>query len=211
MKLQKLNLGLVLGILLAGLAQAQTVYRIVGPDGKVTFSDKPPFSPEQGKISSTGIGAGGSSTGNALPFELRQIASKFPVTLYTSNECQPCAAGRNMLTGRGIPFNERTANTPEDLASLQRISGGDSALPLLTVGGQKIRGFSENEWVQYLDLAGYPKTSTLPSTYKNPMATPLVAVQSPEAAKPKVAPATEAATPATPPAVTPDNPTGIKF
>jgi glutaredoxin len=200
-----------LGILLMGVAHAQTVYRIVGPDGKITFSDKPPFSPEQGKVAGTGVGAGGSSTGNSLPFELRQIAAKFPVTLYTSAECQPCVAGRSMLTGRGVPFTERTVNTPDDVTSLQRISGGDTALPLLTVGGQKIRGFSDSEWAQYLDLAGYPKASTLSSTYKNPMATPLVAVQAPEAAKPKVEPPTVAPTPAPAPAVTPDNPAGIKF
>ena len=30
------------GSVLAPLAQAQQVYRIVGPDGKVTFSDQPP-------------------------------------------------------------------------------------------------------------------------------------------------------------------------
>ena len=30
-------------------AQAQTVYRIVGADGKVTFSDKPPATPTRAK------------------------------------------------------------------------------------------------------------------------------------------------------------------
>ncbi len=211
MTLQKLRLALAVGILLTGVAQAQTVYRIVGPDGKITFSDKPPISPEQGKIAGTGVGAGGSSTGNTLPYELRQVASKFPVTLYTSTDCQPCGAGRAMLSSRGIPFNERTVNTPEDVASLQRISGGDTALPLLTIGGQKIRGFSESEWVQYLDLAGYPKTSALPSSYKNPMATPLVALQVPAAAKPKVDTPVETPTPAPVSGPTPDNPAGIKF
>ena len=38
-------------------AQAQTVYRIVGADGKVTFSDKPPASSDQGKVVGTGVGA----------------------------------------------------------------------------------------------------------------------------------------------------------
>lgn len=211
MKPYKLNIFFWLCASLACIAQAQTVYRIVGPDGKVTFSDKPPLSPEQGKISSTGVGASGSNTGNTLPFELRQVASKFPVSLYTSTDCQPCAAGRTMLTGRGIPFNERTVNTPEDMASLQRISGGESALPLLTVGGQKIRGFSDGEWSQYLDLAGYPKSSVLPSTYKNPIPTPLVAVQAPAAPKPKADTPAEAPAPAVAPGPTPENPAGIKF
>ena len=33
---------LMAGCLLSPLSQAQQIYRSVGPDGKVTFSDKPP-------------------------------------------------------------------------------------------------------------------------------------------------------------------------
>jgi glutaredoxin len=193
-----------------GSSQAQTIYRIVGADGKVTFSDKPPVSAEQGKVASTGVGAGGGTSGSALPFELRQVANKFPVTLYTSAECAPCATGRNLLSGRGVPFNERTVNTAEDTASLQRISG-ETSLPLLTVGGQKIRGFSDAEWTQYLDAAGYPKTSALPPGYRNVPASPLVSVQAPAAAKPKPEAQPEP-TPAPPPqGPTPSNPAGITF
>jgi hypothetical protein len=213
MSAQKLKYSLFAAVAWAmvAAASAQTVYRIVGADGKITFSDKPPITPEQGKVASTGIGANGSSTGNSLPFELRQIASRFPVTLYSSADCQPCATGRTFLSGRGIPFNERTVTTADDNAALHRISGGDSALPLLSIGAQKLRGFSDSEWGQYLDLAGYPKSSTLPNGYKNPAATPLVAVQAPAVAKPKPEPVVE---PTTPPPVTgptPSNPTGIKF
>ena len=190
-------------------AQAQTIYRIVGVDGKVTFSDKPPVSAEQGKIAGTGVGATGGVSGSALPFELRQIANKFPVTLYTSPDCGPCGSGRSLLTGRGVPFSERTVITPEDAASLQRISG-DMSLPLLMVGGQKIRGFSDSEWTQYLDAAGYPKTSVLPAGFRNAPPAPLVTVQAPAAAKPKETPAEQAPSPPAP-GPTPSNPAGITF
>jgi glutaredoxin len=191
-------------------AQAQTIYRIVGADGKVTFSDKPPVSAEQGKIAGTGVGATGGVSGSALPYELRQIANKFPVTLYTAPDCGPCGSGRALLTGRGVPFSERTVITPEDSASLQRISG-DLSLPLLMVGGQKIRGFSDSEWTQYLDAAGYPKTSVLPAGFRNVPATPLVAIQAPAAAKPKAEAPAEPATVAPISGPTPSNPAGITF
>jgi glutaredoxin len=193
-----------------GTLQAQTIYRIVGADGKVTFSDKPPVSAEQGKVAGTGVGAGGGTSGSTLPFELRQVAGKFPVTLYTSTECAPCASGRNLLTSRGIPFNERTVNSAEDTASLQRISG-ETSLPLLTVGGQKIRGFSDAEWTQYLDAAGYPKTSALPSGYRNAPASPLVSVQAPAVAKPKAEAQPDPAPAPLPQGPTPSNPAGITF
>lgn len=195
-----------------GVAQAQAVYRIVGPDGKVTFSDKPPVNAQQGKVAATGAGAAAAAnTGVGLPFELRQIVTKFPVVLYTGSQCAPCDSGRSALTSRGVPFGERTIATNEDRASLQRLTG-DVSLPVLTVGGQRIKGFSDMEWTQYLDAAGYPKTSALPATYKNAPSTPLVAVQ---AVAPAAKPADKTSAPAEPayqpPTTTPSNPAGITF
>ena len=194
-------------------AQAQ-VYRIVGPDGKVTFSDKPPANAQQGKVATTGTGAAAAASSNgSLPFELRQIVTKYPVVLYSAAQCAPCDAGRALLTSRGVPFTERTIITNEDRAALQR-QMGDTSLPYLTVGGQRIRGLSESEWTQYLDAAGYPKTSALPAAYKNAAPTPLVPLptDSPvaKAADKPAAAATEPAAP-TPPPVNPANPAGIKF
>jgi glutaredoxin len=195
-------------LIAATCAQAQTVYRIVGPDGKVTFSDKPPVTAEQGKVATTGVGAAAAASGGSLPFELRQVAAKYPVTLYTAPDCGPCGSGRAMLSSRGIPFAERTVITNEDIASLQRLSG-ENSLPFLTIGGQRIKGYSDMEWTQYLDAAGYPKTSLLPSGYRAPPATPLVAVQKP-AAKAEEKPETRPE-PVAPSAPGPSNPAGIQF
>ena len=108
---------------LAGVgAHAQAVYRIVGPDGKVTFSDRAPDTaakPAQSTTSGTG------ATGAALPYELQQVATRFPVTLYTGTDCTPCNNARNLLVERGIPFTERTITTNEDIDALQRLSGGN--------------------------------------------------------------------------------------
>ncbi|MFZ4480067.1 MAG: glutaredoxin family protein [Rhodoferax sp.] len=191
----------------AAAAQAQTIYRIVGSDGRITFSDKPPSSAE----SATVLVPGGKSVpvGAALlPPELRQAAGKYPVTLYTAGNCAPCNSGRELLSGRGIPFSEKTINTADDSEALQRISGGIS-LPFLTIGSQQIKGYSESEWTQFLDAAGYPKTSVLPTGYRAPPATPLVVLQT---AAPAVKPeeAQPARTPAEPGQV-PNNPAGIRF
>ncbi len=199
--------------LLGQASMAQPVYKIVGPDGKVTFSDKPPASADKGKVAAPGslASGGGAAGGSELPYELRQVASKYPVTLYTSTPCGPCDTGRALLKSRGIPFNERTISTPEDQAALERLAG-DSSLPFTTIGGQKLRGFSDVEWTQYLDAAGYPGTSTLPKNYRFATPTPLVAVQKPAAA-PKEAPKPESqpVVPAAPSAPAPSNPAGITF
>jgi glutaredoxin len=187
------------------------VYRIVGPDGRVTFSDRPPPDGKATPAKSLALPAGEATPSAALPLEVRNASSRFPVVLYTGANCAPCVSARNLLVQRGVPFTERTVSTENDIAALQRLSGAAS-LPFATIGSQHIRGFSDVEWAEYLDAAGYPKVSQLPPSYRNPAPTPLVAVQT----EVRPAPATEAPPPARaevpqPPAETPSNPAGIRF
>lgn len=207
------------GALLATATQAQQVHRIVGPDGKVTFSDR---APEDKKAQSTVLStaSGGAASNPALPSELRQIASRFPVTLYTGESCSPCQQARQLLVQRGVPFTERSVNTNDDLDALRRLSG-ESALPFGTIGRQQLKGFSDAEWTQYLDAAGYPAQSRLPRGYTQPAATPLAPTKAPAASAPD-APQEAASAPtgrlrrqAPPPpppgGPTPSNPADIRF
>lgn len=203
-------------------AMAQNVYRIVGPDGKVSFSDRPPAEPNAtAQPARVGTPAAPTPSGlAALPFELRQVATRYPVTLYTGADCAPCASARNLLTARGVPFTERTVTSNEDIAALQRLSGSTS-LPFGTIGSQQLVGFSDTEWTQYLNAAGYPRQSQLPPNYKAPPPAPLVAVAPAPAAAPAAASAAPA--PAADPSrrerpvapvsngPTPNNPAGIRF
>lgn len=194
---------------------AQGVYRIVGPDGKVSFSDQPPPASTQARpVGSTTTAGAPAGAGSQLPFELRQISGRYPVTLYTSRDCAPCNSGRNLLNARGIPYSERTVETPQDGEALKRLSG-ETSLPFLTIGTQRIKGYSDSEWTQFLDAAGYPKQSTLPSSYRRPAAIPLVAAQTENPATRPATAGTSAITPAAPAEVPvtppPQNPAGIRF
>ena len=209
---------LLTGSLAAPLLQAQQVYRIVGSDGKVTFSDRPPPASVSGAMVSKGhAGAsGGAAVAAGLPFELRQVALKYPVVLYTGENCAPCGAGRSVLTSRGVPFSEKTVSTAADSEALQRLSG-EASLPFLTIGGQQLKGFSNAEWTQFLNAAGYPKSSALPASYRPASAAPLVAVAAPLAAV-NAAEGKEGGAVRNPPAARPvqppaniGNPAGIKF
>jgi len=200
-------------------ANAQQIYKIVGPDGRVTFTDQPPNDPaaKAAPAKVVPLSRDGTTPVASLPFELRQAASRYPVTLYTSPGCQTCAQGRQYLVSRGIPFTEKTVASKEDGEALMRLAG-TQAVPLLTIGSQQLKGWSDTEWAQFLDAAGYPKTSLLPASYLPPPATPLVALdQLPAAAAaPEGAPAatatrrgpSAATEPASPP---PANPAGITF
>ncbi len=171
MSKQALASASILLALLALGAPAHALYKVVGPDGKITYTDVQPSPGKTGKVTPIGSNTA-AATEVSLPLELRQPAARYPVTLYVTNACEPCNAGRQFLRQRGVPFNERNITTVEDVDALQRLTGGREA-PALTIGAQTVRGLSQEIWSSYLDAAGYPRESRLPSTYQYPVAAPL--------------------------------------
>ncbi|MDB6002091.1 MAG: glutaredoxin-like protein [Rhizobacter sp.] len=166
-----LSLAAVAAVLLTALP-AQALYKVIGPDGKVTYTDRPPVGIESKVLP---LNSNGNVDGNVvLPTELRQAAQRYPVTLYVTSDCAPCDAGRDLLRRRGIPFAERTVSSNEDSEALQKLTGAAEA-PAITIGAQVVRGLTEQLWTSYLDAAGYPKQSALPYNYQYGPATPLVA------------------------------------
>lgn len=207
------------GLLLSAAVQAQGVYRIVGPDGRVTFSDRPQPGSAQPKAEAAQANSSTANTSNTsnaqLPYALRQAADRYPVTLYSSKDCEPCEEARNYLRGRGIPFSERTVETAADVTALKKLSSQDG-LPFATIGSQHLKGFASDNWAQYLNAAGYPAQSALPASYRAPAARPLTTPAPAEAAKPAQPERAERAAPAAPatPAPgtpTPNNPAGLRF
>jgi glutaredoxin len=186
---------LLFGLLSAAHAQ----YKVVGPDGKVTYTDQPPAA-AAARVQSLPAGGSGSSN-QGLPLELRRVADRYPVTLYAAKGCAPCDTGRQLLISRGIPFTEKRVDTPADInAFIAANSVG--TIPTLTIGQQRLKGLVTTEWQSYLDAAGYPKTSALPASYRNPDPSPLVspsAAPAPAASPQPAAPEPERSAPANPP------------
>ena len=201
-----LTLALVL-FALPGQAQC----KVIGADGKVTYTDREP-SASEGKVVPLGNKAITAQPAAAaepdLPFELRQASTKYPVTLYvTSTACEPCSSGRQLLKQRGIPFSEKLVVTSEDSEALERLSGAREA-PTLSIGSQILRGYAAETWAAYLDAAGYPRESRLPSTYQYRAAAPVVDRR--QQATARAEPRAEARVQPTAPAPTPAS-GGIRF
>jgi glutaredoxin len=146
-------------------------YKVVHPDGSVTYTDRPPTD-GAARVTTMGRNAVPSGPDNGLPMELRQVAQRYPVTLYAAADCPPCDNGRRYLQQRGIPYAERRIASEEDALALERIVGGRT-VPALAIGAQQLRGYSETDWTSYLDAAGYPRESKLPRNWPPVAATPL--------------------------------------
>ena len=202
-----------IGLLVVAATTHAQVYRSVGPDGQVTFSDTPPAAQGTQAPKATSSRSAAPSGNAALPYELRQSAQRYPVTLYTTTACDACTSGRQLLTARGVPFTEKTVSSNADIAALQKLTGADS-LPALTIGAQQLKGFSDAQWSQYLDAAGYPKQSQLPATWRAPAPTALTSDRpAPSAASASVPNAAASAPPepSVSPPLSPTNPNGIRF
>ena len=157
---------LPLALALCGGAAHAQLYKWVGPDGKVNYSDVPP-PPTAAKVENKPVAAARNSS-VPLPYELAQAARRHPVTLYTMTNCIPCDDGRKLLSERGIPFAEKTVESNKDIAAVRKV-GSDGNLPLMTVGTTIQRGFEANAWNATLNAAGYPATNQLPKNWRNPL------------------------------------------
>ena len=163
---------LAIGALAASSLACAAQYKVVGADGKVTYTDRPPLAAGDRISSLRGLPPSAASGIAALPLDVRQAAQRYPVTLYVTANCAPCDSARQFLRQRGIPHTEKSVVTGEDGEALLRLTGGRDA-PSVSIGAQVVRGLSTDTWASYLDAAGYPKESKLPASYQFPPATPL--------------------------------------
>ena len=196
-------------LLLGGVAvgaMAQT-YKVVGPDGKVTFTDKPPTASQ---IKAPTNGAAATAPGVAgVPFETRQAMGKYPVTIYTTKNCSACDNARQALRQRGVPFSEYTINDDFDL-SAYRSRFNATTFPSISVGSKNMVGYNPSDMSGYLDAAGYP-TQTRLTGYSWPAATSLVPAGSKQAGAAADADEPAAAASAPAPLLPPPSKSGIQF
>lgn len=155
------------------------LYKWVGADGKVTYSDVPPPK-TAAKVEKKAVNIGGADAG--LPYEIANAARGNPVTLYSASQCGPCDAARQLLLDRGVPFSEKTVNGYEEQTKFRKLTGGLD-FPYLQVGANNRKGFESDSWNAALTQAGYPESNMLPRGYQNRPAEPIIA------AKPKTEPA----------------------
>ncbi|HEX5358189.1 MAG TPA: glutaredoxin family protein [Aquabacterium sp.] len=180
----------VLSLLLAVMAcqmatPAWALYKVVGPDGRITYTDRAPSDKPAQSLKANGATA---ST-EGLPYELQRVVARYPVSLFTGPKCAACDAARQMLKERGVPFVEKTVSTSDDARAYLKQEGTDQ-LPSARIGQKQLLGYNQAEWTSYVDAAGYPAKSALPLNYRQPEATPMAPI-APASSKAASAPATK--------------------
>ena len=169
------------------LSGAQSLYKWVDAQGKVSYSDQPPPPTVTVKDLSSTLNTLGAGQAQAEPLSLesQRLVANSPVVIYTTTGCKLCDQGRDLLRKKGVPFTEKTVTTSEDLKALGA-QFNSQTLPVLAVGKTNINGFGTSQWNEALNQAGYSAAPAAPKTYLNGAVSPLT----PATAKP--ASATEA-------------------
>ena len=155
--------GVMIAAALAALP-AHALYKVVAPDGKVTYTDRLPDT-AGAKVTPLNAAGGTPAQGTALPPELQRPVAQYPVTLFVTVDCIPCSNARALLRQRGIPHTEKIVQSGADADTLQRLTGTRD-VPTLMIGVQAVPGFAPDEWNGYLNAAGYPQQSKLPPGYE---------------------------------------------
>jgi glutaredoxin len=165
MSMRTTILAAAIALLLAPSAWA--VYKVVGPNGQITFTDIPPSRPgEQVQRVNTATPSQADQGASRIPADLQPVVRKYPVVIYTTPQCPACDDGVQLLRQRGVPYADKSITTPGDVTAYKRVSEGSEKLPLLTVAGVRLPvGFAPGPWNQALTAAGYPQQSHLPKDY----------------------------------------------
>jgi glutaredoxin len=141
-----------------GAANAQTLYKSVGPDGTVVYSDRPPTSGTMEKtmevrdLPNTAIPSKTllelERLRNAAKSAPAQAQSQMPaystgVLLFSASWCGYCRQAKAYLAQRGVAYREFDIDTPDGRIAFVRFGGG-GGVPLLISNGKKLRGYSRS-------------------------------------------------------------------
>jgi glutaredoxin len=164
---------------LTAAGSTPVLYRWTDFRAQINYGDRPP--PDAQNLIRIDLRQIGEQTQSMLPYQVRRAAGNFPVMLFTSKNCPPCATARDFLTKRGVPFAERTLETADDSMEFKRLTGAEG-VPVATLGTKPMIAFDPDEWNNALDATGYPPTSQLPRGFKQEPARPLTQKEKPPAA-----------------------------
>ncbi len=134
-------------------AIAQTLYKSIGPDGQVIYSDR---TPTQGKVEKTLTVS--SLPNTALPASTfsyveqlrRQQAASSTLPhksvssgsiLFTASWCGYCKQAKAYLSSKGIPYQEVDIESEAGVRAYAE-AGGKKGVPLLAHGAVRVTGFS---------------------------------------------------------------------
>ena len=143
----------IIGFVVTAL-HAETLYKVVGTDGKITYTDQPPA---DRKSTTTLRFADAPSTPlpeSVLKYQAalqksmqgrlaaaKKIDAIGSVTLFSATWCGYCTQAKAYMQAKSIGYREVDIDTPDGGRAYLE-AGGARGVPLLMADGRRIQGFS---------------------------------------------------------------------
>jgi glutaredoxin len=160
----RINLLLVMALMAIGIpaAQADTLYKWVDSQGRISYHDQPPPEGAGYRVEEKVLGTGNKHKEDDT---LAKVVEKFPVVLYSVPDCSSCDLARLYLQKRKVPFTEQNLNAKPELQQILKKKIGSLSAPTLMIGEKVMKGYVESVLEGELDGVGYPKIEAAePST-----------------------------------------------
>lgn len=135
-------------------AQAETLYKWVDSQGRVSYHDQPPPEGAGYRVEEKILGERRKSKEDDT---VAKIAEKYPVVLYSVPVCGSCDLARVYLQKRKVPFTEQNLENSAELQQQLKKKIGALSAPTIMIGEKVMKGYVESLLEGELDDAGYPK------------------------------------------------------
>lgn len=132
---------------------AQTLYKSVGADGRIAYSDQPPASGATEKTLKlenlpVSVVPGAAAPRTAGPTAAQEppaaAAPRGDVVLYMATWCGYCKAAKSYLAQKNISYRELDIDQPAGKTAFAQIGG--RGVPVLLARGQRITGFTPQSY-----------------------------------------------------------------
>lgn len=166
MRVVHLMLAALVALTSAGVADAaDTVYKVVAPDGSVIYSDRPPDASKSATLEFRHLPASPLSE-SAIRFraeieksiKARTAALSEPqageLRFFTAQWCPHCRRAKAYLAQRRVPFTEYDIETPDGMTAF--VQAGGRAVPLLVSSTGRVQGYSEGSYDRFLIASRRP-------------------------------------------------------
>ena len=136
-----------------------TLYKSVGPDGRIVYGDRPPV---DGRAAQTlkfeNLPSSPLSPATLAYLEQLKKGGTAPVApptadlvLFTASWCSYCKKAKAYLASKGMPYKEIDIESNAGAASFAQ-AGGQRGVPLLVKNGQRVVGFSASAYDAVLGI-----------------------------------------------------------